>query len=183
MPSIRPLPFKVDVGPAVAQIDEHPEFWDRYTTRTASYGSPHDVSDIWVRYNDWRKFRRAPEKFNDEHESVWYPCITVLWHLLPIISGVYHEVGGMQLGGVLITRIRPNGEVRPHRDAGWHASHYQKYAVQLKGNADQCFHFVDSKLSPLPGDVYTFDNSHTHWVTNDSKEDRMTLIICIRSIE
>jgi len=181
MPSIRPLALKVDVSKAVEQIDAHPEFWDAYTTRTAAYGSPHNVSDIWVRYNDWRNYRKAPEKFNDEHESVWYPCITTLWHLLPIIGGVYRQVGGVQLGGVLITRILPGARVLPHRDAGWHAGYYDKYAVQLKGNADQCFHFEDSELRPLPGDVYTFDNAQTHWVTNDSQEHRMTLIICIRS--
>jgi aspartyl/asparaginyl beta-hydroxylase (cupin superfamily) len=90
------------------------------------------------------------------------------------------HVGGMRLGGVLITRIPPGGEVKPHIDSGWHAEYYEKYAIQLKGNKDQGFYFEDAELHPETGDVYTFDNSKLHWVRNDSNEERMTLIVCIR---
>ena len=180
MPSIRRLDLKLEVGPAVNQIEDNPEFWDLHKTRTEAYGSPHDVSDIWVRYNDIANF--GPD-FNDKHVSVWYPCIDTLNYLLPLIAHVYEYVGGVELGGVLITRIRPGKEVKPHVDAGWHAGYYDKFAVQLQGNQDQCFHFEDSELRPEPGDVYTFDNSRLHWVTNDSQVDRMTLIICIKTQE
>lgn len=89
-------------------------------------------------------------------------------------------VGGDRLGMVLITRIPPRGRVEPHIDSGWHAGYYAKYAVQIKGNAGQAFHFDGESLSPEPGDLYTFDNSKLHWVTNDSDEERITCIICIR---
>lgn len=69
----------------------------------------------------------------------------------------------------------------PHVDGGWHAEYYAKYAVQLKGGAKQAFHFEACSLVTEPGDLYTFDNSQLHWVTNDGDEDRITLIICIRS--
>ena len=49
-----------------------------------------------------------------------------------------------------------------------------------KGNREQAFHFDDAELRPLPGDIYTFDNARRHWVTNDSDEDRITLIVCVR---
>lgn len=72
----------------------------------------------------------------------------------------------------------------PHRDDGWHAQHfYEKYAVQLKGNQQQGFHFEGHTVRAEPGEVYYFDNSKTHWVTNESNEDRMTLIICVRPKE
>lgn len=93
---------------------------------------------------------------------------------------VLSYVQGERLGGVLITRIPPGCMVRPHIDTGWHATYYDKYAIQLRGNGKQAFHFNDTSLSAMPGDLYTFDNSKLHWVTNESDEERMTLIICIR---
>jgi aspartyl/asparaginyl beta-hydroxylase (cupin superfamily) len=90
------------------------------------------------------------------------------------------KVGGKQLGGVLITRIPSGGEVQPHVDHGWHAGHYEKFAVQLRGNQEQAFCFEDAELRPEPGDLYTFDNARLHWVTNDSDSERITLIVCIR---
>lgn len=180
MPSISRLRLTLDVAAAVRQIEDNPQFWDIHRSRTEVYGTPHDVSDIWVRYNDLKNLGPA---FNDEHESVWYPCIDRLNYLLPLIHRVYEFVDGVKLGGVLITRIRPGKEVRPHVDTGWHAGHYDKFAVQLQGHKDQCFRFEDSELRPESGDVYTFDNSRLHWVTNQSPVDRMTLIICIRRQE
>ena len=70
--------------------------------------------------------------------------------------------------------------MKPHIDGGWHAAYYGKFALQVKGNEDQAFHFQHAHLSALPGELYTFDNSKMHWVTNDSDEERVTLIICIR---
>ena len=180
MPSIHTLSRRVNVAQAVDQLAEHPKYWDKYKMRTEAYGTPHDVSDIWVRYNAWENFDGDQTAFNDVHTSVWYPCAKVLTEIRPLVAYVYGLVDGQELGGVLITRIRPGKQVSPHIDTGWHAGYYNKYAVQLQGNREQCFHFEDSELRPLSGDIYTFDNSKLHWVTNDSNEDRMTLIICIK---
>ena len=69
----------------------------------------------------------------------------------------------------------------PHTDAGWHAEYYyDKYGVQLMGNKDQGFCFDGHCVSAEPGEVYWFDNQKKHWVYNDSDEDRMTMIICVR---
>jgi quercetin dioxygenase-like cupin family protein len=106
-----------------------------------------------------------------------HAAIPAVWSLA---RKVKRHVGAKTLGGVLVTKIPPGGRVEPHVDGGWHASHYDKYAVQLKGNAQQAFCFEDSELRPEPGDLYTFDNSKLHWVTNDSDSERMTLIICLR---
>jgi len=183
MSSIHQLPLKYDVSKAVEQIDAHPELWNRYTLRTAEYGTPHDVSDIWIRYNAWENYNGNKQEFNGPHKSTWYPSIEILTEVKSLVLNLYDDLSAEKLGGVLITKIIPGGEVRPHVDEGWHASYYQKYAIQLKGNKDQCFHFEDSELCPEPGDIYTFNNSKLHWVTNESDKDRITLIVCIRGFQ
>lgn len=177
---IRHLCSGIDVSAAVEQIDAHPEVWNLHRERT-QLGTPHSqVSDIWVRYNPWRNFNGDMAAFNGPHESEWYPVADAIPAVRVLVRQVFNYVGGKVLGGVLITKIPPGCEVAPHIDQGWHARHYEKFAVQLQGNDRQAFHFEGFELRPAPGDIYTFDNSKLHWVTNDSDEDRMTLIVCIR---
>lgn len=159
------------------QIERNPQVWNRHTTRI--YGAHSKVSDIWCRYNAWENFKER-ESFNGPHDSSWYPASDEIPAIYGICQNVMDLVGGIRLGGVLITKIPAGEQVKPHVDKGWHAEYYEKYAVQLKSSPDQAFCFEDSQLSASVGEVYTFDNSRTHWVTNDSKDERMTLIICIR---
>lgn len=181
MSSIRHLASGFDVSPLLEQIAAHPDLWNRHRQRIEMYGTPHGgVSDIWVRYNDWANYTGDWPAFHEEHESVWYPCITQIPAAWSLCRKVQRFIGAKTLGGVLITKVPPGGRVEPHVDGGWHAAHYDKYAVQLMGNAQQGFHFEDSELRAEPGDLYTFDNSRLHWVTNDSDSDRMTLILCLK---
>ena len=179
---IRYLDKVFDVSEVVKELEAHPELWNQHTLRTDRYNTPHEhVSDIWVRFNAWDNFDGDGYKFTCmPHESVWYPCIEVLPSVERIVHEVMEFVGAVSLGGVLITKIPPHGEVKPHVDSGWHAEQYEKFAVQIKGNTDQAFCFEDAELRPEPGELYTFDNSRLHWVRNDSDEERITLIICIR---
>ena len=169
-----------DVYPLIQEIDNNPFVWNRHKLRTETYGSPHTkISDIWVRYNDWSTFTGDINSFNSPHESVWYPVCDEIPSVKDLIEKVLEKIPG-KLGGVLITKVPPKGCIEPHIDVGWHAGYYEKFAVQLKGNKNQAFCFEDACLSALPGDLYTFDNSKLHWVFNNSDEDRMTLIICIK---
>lgn len=182
---IRLISSGLDVSGALADLEAHPELWDEYSLRTTAYGTPHkEVSDIWVRYNPWRNFTGdAAEFVLGEHESEWYPGAAKLPSVRKLVDQVIDLTGYDKLGGVLITRICPHGEVKPHIDNGWHARYYDKFAVQLMSNDEQGFHFDSGSLVTKPGDLYTFDNSYTHWVTNPTDEYRMTLIICLRKTD
>lgn len=173
------LPARFDIEEPLSEIAAHPEIWNRYGARKAQYAHT-QMSDIWVRYNDYANFKDNLVEFNKEHISVWYPEAYKIPSIIDLCYQVLYLVGGKSIGGVLITKIPPGGQVAPHIDTGWHASYYEKFAVQLMGNDRQSFNFEGYSLSAEPGQLYTFDNSRTHWVTNDSDKDRMTLIICIR---
>lgn len=181
MASIELLPLRYDVAQAAKELDR-PDIWNLYRHRLDRYGSPHtDVSDIWCRFNPIENLGDdAAAFFNGPHESSWYPVMSKLPAVRDLTYRLFADVQGGQLGGVLITKIPPGGEVKPHTDAGWHASRYQKFAIQIKGNKDQAFCFEDCEVSAGPGECYTFDNSRLHWVRNDSDSERITLIVCIR---
>jgi hypothetical protein len=177
----------IDVAPLVAQIEEHPELWDSINFRKVAPGTAHSrMSDIWIRYNDISKFADGDLRgMSDEHVPIWYPAWHVLPALHPIVFGLMAAVSGEMIGGVLITRV-PAGEcIAPHTDAGWHVNYYDKFYVCLKGGPGRRFCCEDASgmdvSEPMPGDIHLFDNRKPHWVENDSDEDRMTLIVCIRT--
>jgi quercetin dioxygenase-like cupin family protein len=166
----------VNVAPLQWALAEHPELWDQQPSRTEDPASPHHgLSDIWARF-------AVPDTMQEDgsHESMWYPAAD----LLPVREIVYplmNAVQGDRLGGVLITRIRPGQTCKPHTDPGWHARYYQKFAVQIQSAPKQAFHFEGESLITKPGDVFWFDNAFTHWVTNESEVDRITMIVCIKT--
>lgn len=180
MTHIRLLYSGMNVTPLITALTRQPWLWNQHTFRTENPASPHRaVDDIWLRYNDYAN--RNKTDFHGPHESLWYPAYYALPQVRDLVFPLMAAVEGERLGGVLITRIPAGCRVEPHVDGGWHASYYDKYAIQLMGNERQAFQFEGQSLSAKPGDVYWLDNSKTHWVTNDSDEDRMTLIVCIRS--
>jgi hypothetical protein len=174
MSNIRKIADGANVLPLLWALQANDHLWNADTQRTADPASPHcEVDDIWARYS-------ATPKEPGPHESVWYPAAA----LLPVREIVYplmQFVRGERLGGVLLTRIRAGKQCKPHHDGGWHASYYDKFAVQVQSAPGQRFCFEGESLEPMPGDIYTFDNSHTHWVENPTPFDRITLIVCIKT--
>jgi hypothetical protein len=165
----------INVVPMLWALQEHPELWDANNARTVGITSPHfGTNDIWCR---WMKDGSLRE--DGSHESVWFPASAVL-PVRQLCYATMAQVGGERLGGVLITRIPARQSVKPHTDSGWHAGYYEKFAVQIASHPRQAFMFHGESLVTKPGDLFRFDNSHEHWVTNDSDEARITLIICIR---
>lgn len=176
MKRIKLLASGLNVAPLSWALREHPELWDQHTERTAPADSPHHgLSDIWARFAD-----NATIQPDGSHDSIWYPCADTL----PVRELVYPlmtAVNGDRLGGVLLTRIKSGQTCKPHTDPGWHARYYQKYAIQIEAAPKQAFHFEDENLVTKPGDLFWFDNAYTHWVTNNSETDRITMIVCIRT--
>lgn len=173
---IRLLRGGVPVAPIAQALADHPELWNQKTARTAPEDSPHHgLDDIWCRFAD-----PATMRPDGSHDSIWYPPAEAL-PVKDLCLDLMRAVQGTQLGGVLITRIPAGKTCKPHVDPGWHARHYQKFAVQIAADPSQAFHFAGHKLVTEPGDVFWFDNSFTHWVTNDGPFDRITLIVCVRT--
>lgn len=158
----------------------NPRIWDTLRVRTSHPSSPHrELSDIWVRYNALSNFDGNVGKFNSEHISEWYPVIEQIPAAKDICEQMAQDFDA-DLGGVLITKIPAHKQCYPHIDQGWHASYYEKFAYQVQGNTEQSFNVENESLKTRSGDLFWFDNSHTHWVTNPSDEERITMVVCLR---
>jgi hypothetical protein len=174
---------KVDVLPLLLQIERHPELWNQHTGRTAQEGSAHtEVSDIWLR---WRPAAALvkPESYNEPFaELEWYPAMTALPAARAILMDIMQRVGGLALGGSLITRIPSGGQVKPHTDvAAWHAQYYRtKVYTVIKSNPNAVNWTAGESLVMEPGTVWTFDNLKEHAVYNEGADDRITMMCAIR---
>lgn len=171
----------INVIPLQIALISQPELFGKRTFRSDSYSSPHrGMTDIWVRYNAYENLSKDPSRFNDEHDSVWYPEFYSIPEIRPIINWLMAYVEGERLGGILITKIPAGGVIEPHIDKGWHAEYYDKFYIPIQNDEGANFCFEDGIISPNIGDVYWFNNGVSHWVENNSETDRISLIICIR---
>lgn len=156
------------------------DLWDKYTQRRVAEGSPHsEMTDIWVRYKNPDECIKNGDwsAFTEKHNSEWLEDLPDVKFMSKYLM---NYLGGKQLGGILITKLPPGGKIQPHTDAGWHAEYYDKYFVSIKNPKGARFHFDDCHIEPEEGEVYAFRNDKNHWVENDSSEDRIAMIICIK---
>lgn len=173
---IRKVGEGVAVSPLLWALHKNEHLWNEVRDRTESPSSPHhEIDDIWARYAKYEESQAT-----GPHESVWYPSADIL-PVRDLAHFLMQYVRGERLGGVLLTRIKAGARCKPHSDSGWHADYYQKFAIQVQSSPGQFFCFEGQRLEPMPGDIYWFDNSYTHWVENDTAHDRVTLIVCIKT--
>jgi hypothetical protein len=177
------LPLHLDVHLLKKALEKNSDLFGKYPYRGEAPGSPHsEMTDIWVRYNDIKPYLESGDftEFANEHDSVWYDAYYRLPEVKKPIFDVMNAVNGERLGGVLITKLPPGGKITKHVDGGWHAAYYDKYYVAIKNSYGAKFCFEDGVIDPREGDVYWFDNSKPHWVENNTDDDRIAMIICIK---
>ena len=178
----------LNVAPVMAQLEENPDLWNEHRIRKEAPGTPHsEMSDIWVRYKDVKPHIEAGSYagFGDPHIPIWYRAWTQIPALKPIVFNLMEHVHGEMLGGVLITKIPPGCGIDLHKDDNWHVQYFDKFYVSLQGAPGAIFGCehggIREELEPRTGDCWLFDNRKPHWVMNDSKVDRVTMIVCIRT--
>lgn len=171
--------------PVMAALARNAHLWNQNTLRTQHEGTPHTmVDDIWLRFNEHNGVDGDVNKLIDivhGHESVNYPAMWLLPQVRPLIFGLMNLVEGERLGRCLITRLPPGANIAPHVDSGEHAAYYDRFHIVLQSNPGVMFRTGDERVNMLTGEMWWFDNSVEHEVINDSNEDRIHLVVDIRT--
>ena len=164
----------VNVAPLVEEIDAHPELWGANGWRK-DLPVHKEMDDIWIRYAEHEEDFRRP------HFPVWYPAYYKLTKVRPLLFASMTIMDGTHLGGVLITRIPPKGNIPAHADTEWHPMFYNcKLYFVLKTNPECIFRVEDERVSMKVGEVWRIDNTVEHDIINDGDTERMTLIACLK---
>lgn len=179
MVSFTKLDIEFDVS-ELAEFLSDCDLWDKHPQRRIAEGSPHSqMTDIWARYKNPGECIKTGDwsSFIEPHESEWLEDLPQVKEICKMLS-IYLD--GEALGGVLITKLPAGGAIDPHADSGWHASYYDKYFVPIKNEKGAKFCFDSGEIEPSAGECYAFRNDVTHWVENNSNEERIAMIICIK---
>lgn len=183
----------VDVSGLRLALASQPELWNEYTVRTAHPQSVHRVvDDIILRYNPFDSGDDYVDKVCASVHVVDYPAWYKLPQAYPFIYGLAQRVGCLHLGRVMLTRLAPGIQIPPHSDViepaikafplrprPW--DYYNRYHIVVDSAPGVEFTCGDEVVYMAPGEVWWFNNRLVHSVVNNSAEDRVHLIIDIRS--
>lgn len=187
MKNFQQLAAGVDVGPLMHALQRQPDLWNRHTWRTKYAGTPHaDVSDIWLRFADEKATADTNDlsKVVEDTRPVWYPEIHSLPQVRPIVFDLMRRVEAFELGRLLITKLPPGGRILRHSDAtGAYTDQTDgaRYHIVLQGMPGSLFHAGDETVCMRTGEVWWFNHLAEHAVENNSKDDRIHLLVDTRN--
>lgn len=171
----------IDVVPLLLAMNRQPELWNQHELRREYPGTPHaECDDIWLRFQDLSVYTDG-QAIADAHESICYPAWWALPQARQLIFWLMARVEGERLGRCLITRLAPGERILPHEDGGAHAAYYDRYHMVLQGFAGSVFRCGEESVQMRTGEVWWFQNAIEHEAINNSADDRIHLIVDIRS--
>jgi quercetin dioxygenase-like cupin family protein len=94
--------------------------------------------------------------------------------------GVMQLLRGVQLGRMIVTRLKPGGTIAPHEDQGQVAKWYTRTHLVLAGKPGNMFTVEDETVQMLTGELWWFENKRSHSCVNKSDDDRVHLIMDVR---
>lgn len=185
---------RIDIGPLLYAITRNSDLWNKYGVRkTFNKYSVHKIADdILLRYNKYEKDEDLTEKACVELEAVDYPAFARLPEARPLILTLMTRVQGERLGRALIAKLRPGIGIAPHADIIPQISeeskkmippaiYYDRYHIVLQSKPGVIFRCEDEQVYMATGELWWFDNTKEHEVVNNSDDDRIHLIVDIKS--
>lgn len=164
----------VQVLPIMAAVARQPGLWNEDKLRKTFEQSPHtQVDDVLLRFstsdnpgNDLEAVDRGPMSK--------IPCKAEILNIMRL-------VGGSRLGRVIITRLEPGKKILPHADTlGDYAKYYTRYHLVLQGMPGSLFSCGDETVCMQTGELWWFSAQDEHSVQNNSKDDRVHMLIDVR---
>lgn len=117
----------------------------------------------------------------DQHENVDQPIYKLLPEFRPVVFNLMAAVQGERLGRVMVNKLRPGGTVYPHADTPVHALYWDRFHVVLQSAPGCTFRCESEKVHMQTGEIWWFNNALEHEVINNSAEDRIHMIVDIRT--
>jgi hypothetical protein len=117
----------------------------------------------------------------DQHENVDQPAYKILHEARPLVMDLMHRVGGERLGRVIINKIAPGGKIYPHADTKDHCEYYTRFHLVLWGKPGAVIRCDKEQMNMKTGDCFWFNNALEHEVINNSGEERISMVIDIRT--
>jgi hypothetical protein len=190
MKNFQKLSGGIDIIPLLMAIKRRPQWFTADTfLRDYNQGIPFGcVETIFLRWptiQDGSQMTEEQKKAYmegmDQHESVSRPEYTMLPESRLLVMNLMHYVGGERLGRVMINKIAPGGKITPHADTPAHANYYTRFHIVLQSSPGVVFKCDDEQVYMGAGECWWFNNKLVHEVINNSADDRIHMIVDIRT--
>jgi hypothetical protein len=173
------------VGPIQQVLWANPDLWNLHRFRTTFPGTPHvDVDDIWLRFSP----DMSPEDFakvQGDCQPVWHDEAKVLGGAVKdLVLNLMRATNSYQLDRLLISRIPPGGQILPHADvdgAYVHTLGLARYHVVIQGLPGSLFFCGGEEVCMLTGEIWWFNAHQVHSVRNNSRSDRIHMLVDLRT--
>lgn len=176
----------VDVQPVLHQLVRNPDLWNADRFRTTFPGTPHsDCDDILIRFSDTKVCDTTTHVIGD-NSPVWLPASEILTSVKPIILNLMRAVEAWELGRVIISRLKPGGTILAHADKDGdyvQTTDRARYHVALQGLPGSLYHCGNETVNMATGSVWWFNAYEIHSVENMSADDRIHLMVDVRTWE
>lgn len=170
---------EIDTSSALSEVKES-SLWDYYPLRTTFKNSPHKyVSDIVLRFPDLDQYKTALEVF-EAKECVDLPAHKELKEVRKLVFDLFRYVEGEQLGRCVVTKLPAGRKITGHVDDGSASTFYNRFHIVLQGHSGSTFFIEEQQQDMLTGEVWMIANDKFHWVENNSKEDRIHIVVDIK---
>jgi hypothetical protein len=187
MQNFQQIAANVDVLPLLLAIKLKPELWKEDTyLRDYPQGPFNQIESIMLRFPVKGVYETEEELKNhlskyDQHENIDYPAYKILTEARPLVMSLMTRVNGERLGRVMINKITPGGKIFPHSDTLSHAEYYSRFHIVLQSAPGVVFRTGNEQVYMPTGTCWWFNNKEEHEVINNSAEDRIHMIIDIRT--
>ncbi|MEO5626999.1 MAG: aspartyl/asparaginyl beta-hydroxylase domain-containing protein [Dokdonella sp.] len=177
----------LSVMPLLLAIRRRPELWKEDTyLRDYPQGPFGDTETIMLRFPVKRVADTEAELKDilstyDQHENIDYPAYALLHEARPLVMDLMAFVKGERLGRVMVNKLRPGGRVFPHADTPVHAEYWTRFHIVLSAKPGCVIRCDDEQLQFQTGDCFWFNNKLEHEVNNNSADDRISMVVDIRT--
>lgn len=171
------LAENIQVLPIMAALARQPGLWNADNCRREFDNTPHlATDDVLLRFGV--KGSTTP---GEDLEAIDRPVMGQLPGVREQVLNIMRLVNGSRLGRVIITRLEPGKKILAHKDVmGAYSEYYTRYHLVLQGFPGSMFNCGDETVHMLTGELWYFNAREEHSVTNNSKDDRVHMLIDVR---
>jgi hypothetical protein len=182
----------IDTSALMHQIICNRQLWNSCDARKIPGAYHQDADDILLRFPPLNSGDDLLDKVGAQIAAVNYPAWDLLPAAQPLVFGLMAQVKGVHLGRVMIAKLKPGKTIPLHSDIiseaeekfpdrAAPARYYERYHVVLQSQPGVVFAVGEEETFMAPGEIWWIDNTMPHTVINASSDDRIHLIIDIRT--
>lgn len=117
----------------------------------------------------------------DQHENIDQPVFKLIPEARSLVFNLMAAVQGERLGRVMINKLKPGGKIYPHADTPVHAEYWDRFHIVISSLPGNIFRCGDETISMRAGECWWFNNKLEHEVINNSSDDRISMVVDIRT--